>query len=498
MSPATLPRLSDALLPSLPAGVRRPAYDRRAVSLGIVHIGLGVFHRAHQAVYTDDCLANGELDWGIAGLSLRSSEVRAALEPQDGLYTVLERSPDGNRPRIIGAIQEAIAVPESSALALRRLSDPATRIISLTVTEKAYCQGASSGTLDETHPGIMADLAGDGPPSTIPGLLVEAFARRRAAGAPPCTVLVCDNLPSNGATVARIITRFAECRDPGLARYITDAVPFPSTMVDRIVPATTDADRAAVELCGYRDAWPVVTEPFSQWVIEDHFAAGRPRWENAGATLVHDVAPFETMKLRILNGAHSALAYLGASAGIETVADAITDPALAAFLRRLWDADLVPTVPSVPGVSLARYTGLLEERFRNRSIRHRLQQIAMDGSQKLPQRLLAPAIERLSASASPRFIALALAGWARYLLGRDEQGATYAISDPLADRLTHAIRGCGHDALAMTERLFAVREVFDPELVAHAAFRDVVREAIAALMSNGVRSTLADWVRSDN
>jgi fructuronate reductase len=498
MKPGTLPRLSEALVPSLPAGVRRPAYDRRAVSLGIVHIGLGAFHRAHQAVYTDVCLTEGEQHWGITGLSLRSSDVSAALEPQDGLYTVLERGPEGDRARIIGAVREAVAVPDSPALAMHRLTDPATRIISLTVTEKAYCQDASSSTLDETHPGIVADLTGDTFPRTVPGLLVEALARRRAAGAPPCTVLVCDNLPSNGATVARIIVRFAECRDPGLARYITDAIPFPCTMVDRIVPATTDADRAAVEAYGYRDAWPVATEPFSQWVIEDRFAAGRPRWENAGATLVHDVAPFEAMKLRILNGAHSALAYLGASAGIETVADAITDPVLAAFLRRLWDEDLLPTVPPVPGVDLTQYTLLLADRFRNRSIRHRLQQIAMDGSQKLPQRLLAPAIERLRAGASPRFIALALAGWARYLLGRNEQGSAYAISDPLAEQLTDAIRGCAHDALAMSERLFAVREVFDPELAAHATFRDMVREAIAALMSNGVRSTLADWARGEN
>lgn len=495
---STLPRLSDALLPSLPAGVRRPAYDRRAVSLGIVHIGLGAFHRAHQAVYTDDCLADGEQDWGIAGLSLRSSEVSKALEPQNGLYTVLERGPDGDRARVIGAIQEAVAVPEAATLAMLQLTDRATRIISLTATEKAYCQDASSGTLDETHPGIIADLRGDSFPHTVPGLLVEALARRRAAGAPPCTVLVCDNLPSNGTTVARIITRFAERRDPELAGYIADVIPFPCTMVDRIVPATTDADRSAVEAYGYHDAWPVVTEPFSQWVIEDRFAAGRPRWENAGALLVRDVGPFEAMKLRILNGAHSALAYLGASAGIETVANAVTEPALAAFLRRLWDEDLMPTVPAVPGMDLAQYTVLLGERFSNRSIRHRLQQIAMDGSQKLPQRLLAPALDRLREGVLPRFIALAVAGWARYLLGRDEQGAAYAISDPLADRLTDLLRGCGQDALAVTERLFAIREVFDPVLAGHAGFRDAVRDALATLLSKGVRNTLRDWVQAED
>jgi fructuronate reductase len=495
---STIPRLSDALLSSLPTGVRRPSYDRGAVSSGIVHIGLGAFHRAHQAVYTDDCLARGEREWGITGLSLRSSDVSNALEPQDGLYTVLERNPDGDCARVIGAVREVVAVPVSPMLAMRRLTDPATRIISLTVTEKAYCQNARSGTLDETHPGVIADLAGAGLPRTVPGLLVEALARRRTAGTPPCTVVVCDNLPSNGATVARIVTRFAECRDPGLARYVADAIPFPCTMVDRIVPATTEVDRVAVEAHGYRDAWPVIAEPFSQWVIEDRFAAGRPRWEDAGALVVRNVAPFEAMKLRILNGAHSALAYLGASAGIETVADAVTEPTLAAFLRRLWDKDVVPTVPAVPGVDLAWYTAQLEERFRNRAIRHRLQQIAMDGSQKLPQRLLAPALDRLGAGVSPRFIALAVAGWARYLLGHNELGSTYAINDPLADRLADPLRDCGQDALAMTERLFTVREVFDPALTGHADFRDTVRDALASLLSKGVRGTLRGWVQAED
>ncbi len=495
---STLERLSDGLLACVPAGVRRPAYNRRAVSLGIVHIGLGAFHRAHQAVYTDDCLTKGERDWGITGLSLRSSEVRDALQPQDGLYTVLERDSRGDRARVIGAVREVVAIPESPALAMRRLTDPATRIISLTVTEKAYCQDASSGTLDERHPDIVADLARESLPRTVPGLLVEALARRRTAGTAPCTVLVCDNLPSNGTTVARIVTRFAECRHPGLARYITDEIPFPSTMVDRIVPATTDADRASVEAYGYRDAWPVVAEPFSQWVIEDRFAAGRPHWENASALLVQDVGPFEAMKLRILNGAHSALAYLGASTGIETVADAITEPTLAAFLRRLWDDDLVPTVPAVPGVNLVRYTAQLEERFRNRSIRHRLQQIAMDGSQKLPQRLLAPALDRIRGGASPRFIGLAVAAWMRYLLGYNELGSVYAISDPLAERLTNSLRGCNRDALAITERVLAVREVFDPALAGHAGFRDIVRDALASLFSKGVTATLRDWVQVEN
>jgi fructuronate reductase len=492
MSNQELPRLSDALLPGLPPQVRRPAYDRSAVSVGIVHLGLGAFHRAHQAVYTDDCLAVGELEWGICGLSLRSPDVRAALGPQDGLYTLLERSGEGDRARVIGAVLESLTVPETPDAVMQRLIDPRTRIISLTVTEKAYCQDAATGTLDESHPGIEQDLRGDRFPRTAPGLLVEVLARRQANGAPPCTVLVCDNLPSNGATVARIVGRYAELRDPALARSIADSVSFPSTMVDRIVPATRDEDRDAVEAWGYRDAWPVIAEPFTQWVIEDRFVSARPGWENAGALMVRDVQPFELMKLRALNGAHSALAYLGAVAGIETVADAMAEPSLANFLPRLWQEDVLPTLPPVPGIDLGQYTKMLETRFRNPSIRHRLQQIAMDGSQKLPQRLVAPALDRLRQGAVPGRIAVVIAAWMRFLLGRDEQGATYAISDPLAERLTRIARDCGENTEALAGALFAIPEIFDRSLADHPGFRADVVRALRSMLKAGVRDTLSE------
>ena len=492
MSSETLPRLGNDLLGSLPQAVRRPAYPRRDVSLGIVHVGLGAFHRAHQAVYTDDRLAAGERSWGIAGLSLRSRDVRDALAPQDGLYTLLQRGPDGDQARVIGSVLQALTVPESPDETMALLAHPRTRIISLTVTEKAYCQDAATGTLDETHPGIRADLRGDRFPSTVPGLLAEALRRRRETAAGPCTILVCDNLPSNGETVARIVGRFIELRDSSLAAYIDNEVAFPCTMVDRIVPATTEADRAAVAGLGFRDAWPVVAEPFSQWVIEDRFTAGRPRWEEAGAQIVDDVRPFELMKLRALNGAHSALAYLGSVAGLETVADAMADPVFARFLRSLWDEDLVPAIPAVPGMDLPAYTRQLEARFRNPAMRHRLQQIAMDGSQKLPQRLLRPALDRLRQGGTPTRIAVVVAAWMRFLLGRDEQGNAYAISDPLSDRLSALARSAGENAPALADALFAMPEIFDPPLAGDVRFRSLVVQALHSILSRSVRRTIED------
>ncbi len=487
---APLPRLCGGVLAELPPPVARPAYDRSEVRLGIVHLGLGAFHRAHQAVYTDDRLAAEERDWGIIGLSLRSPDVRDALAPQDGLYTVLQRSAEGDRARVIGSVLEAVTVPETPERALAALADSRTRIISLTVTEKAYCLDAATGSLDETNPGIVADLRKERFPATVPGLLVEALRRRHETGTGPCTVLVCDNLPSNGETVARVVARYARLYDPQRGESIVGDTAFPCTMVDRIVPATTDYDRAAVERFGYRDAWPVVAEPFSQWVIEDRFAAGRPRWEDAGATMVTDVRPFELMKLRALNGAHSSLAYLGAVAGLETVADAMAEPSLARFLRDLWDQDLLPTIPSVPGRDVSVYTAQLENRFRNRAMRHRLQQIAMDGSQKLPQRLLLPAIERRRQGHAPSHIALTVAAWMRFLLRRDERGNTHEISDPLAVRLTALAADAGENAEALASALFNVQEIFAPALAGDAGFRGLVVRHLDSLLTQGVRRTL--------
>ncbi|MFP5515219.1 MAG: mannitol dehydrogenase family protein [Alphaproteobacteria bacterium] len=488
-------RLSPDTLRRLPQAVERPAYDRAAVTPGIVHIGLGAFCRAHLATYTDDVMATGEKDWGIVGVDPLSPAIRDALKPQDCLYTLLVREGTRDRLRVVGSFIDAMTTADQLEEVLALTSKPEIRIVTLTVTEKGYCQDAATGSLDEAHPLIRADLAHPTAPRSVPGLLCEAIRRRRAAGQPPFTVLVCDNLAQNGIKVKGIVVRYAELADPELAAYIAENVSFPCTMVDRITPATQDADRATVDAAlGCADAWPVVTEPFKQWVIEDRFPLGRPAWEKAGAILVDDVHPFELMKLRCLNGAHSLLAYLSVIAGIETIADAMADPQLPAVMRRLWASDLIPTLPPVPGTDIPAYTAALEARFRNPGIRHRTIQISSDGSQKLPPRLLEPARELFAAGKVPAAIPLAVAAWMRFLLEKDEAGNAYAVADPMAAALTRIARLHADDAGALASALFAIEDIFAPELVAEAGFRDAVVRHLDSLMTVGVRETLTAFL----
>ncbi|CAN7284096.1 mannitol dehydrogenase family protein [Mesorhizobium amorphae] len=428
-------RLSDTTLRSLPEQVAIPSYDRDSVSPGIVHLGVGAFHRAHQAAYVDHCLAAGETDWGIVGVSLRSADTRDALAPQDGLYTLAVRSSGGEQLRVVGSILSMLVAPEDPGAVLAVLTDPRTRIVTLTITEKAYLRAAGGG-LDAAHPDIVHDLANPHAPKTAHGFLSEALARRRAAGTSPFTVLCCDNLPANGATLHRLLVEFAALRDTAsghgdLARHIADEVAFPSSMVDRIVPATTDADRAGIagEL-GIEDAWPVMTEPFCQWVIEDDFPTGRPAWEKFGATMVGDVEPFEDMKLRLLNGSHSAIAYLGLLSGHATVDRAFADPTIRQFVDRLW-AEAIPTLPEDAGLDTAAYTAELAERFSNTALAHRTAQIANDGSQKLPQRIVASAIERLDAGALPEHLSLIVAAWIAACDARGKALPESHFTDPL-------------------------------------------------------------------
>ena len=439
----TRSHLSNATLQRLPAGAKVPAYDRGAVAPGIVHLGVGAFHRAHQAAYVDDSLAAGETDWGIVGVSLRSPDTRDALAPQDGLYTLAIRSSGGEQLRVIGSIGSMLVAPEDPDAVLAALTDPRTRIVTLTITEKAYLRAAGGG-LDTAHPDIIHDLANPQAPRTAHGFLAEALARRLAAGTAPFTVLCCDNLPANGATLHRLLMEFAALRDArlaqtgnaSLARHIAEAVAFPSSMVDRIVPATTDADRAriAAEL-GVEDAWPVMTEPFCQWVVEDNFPAGRPAWEKFGVTMVDDVRPFEDMKLRLLNGAHSAIAYLGLLSGHATVDRAFADPAIRAFVDGLW-GEAISTLPEDAGLDTSAYTAELSERFSNTALAHRTAQIANDGSQKLPQRIIASAIECLEAGTEFMHLTLVVAAWIAACAARGKTLPEGHFTDPLDAALT--------------------------------------------------------------
>jgi len=434
----TRSHLSNATLQQLPNAVAIPGYDRGKLEPGIVHFGVGAFHRAHQAAWVDDCLAAGETGWGITGVSLRSADTRDALAPQDGLYTLAIRSSAEEKLRVIGSIGSLLVAPEDPGAVLAALVDPRTRIVTLTITEKAYLRAVGGG-LDAAHPDIIHDLANPKMPKTAHGFLAEALARRRAAGIPPFTVLCCDNLPANGATLHRLLVEFATLRDAGLsrtgnaglARHIADQVAFPSSMVDRIVPATTDADREriAAEL-GVDDAWPVMTEPFSQWVIEDDFPQGRPAWENFGVTMVGDVAPFEDMKLRLLNGAHSAIAYLGLLSGHATVDRAFADPAIRQFVDALWQ-EAISTLPEDAGLDTSAYTAELAERFSNTALAHRTAQIANDGSQKLPQRIVASAIECLEAGTELVHLTLVVAAWIAACAARGKTLPEGHFTDPL-------------------------------------------------------------------
>ncbi|HLW92408.1 MAG TPA: mannitol dehydrogenase family protein [Roseiarcus sp.] len=493
MPAASFPRLSIATLARLPAAIGRPRYDRAALKAGIVHLGLGAFHRAHQAAYSEAVLNVGDLSWGTIGVSLRSPATRDALAPQDNLYTLALRGGELDSFQIIGGLLSCLVAPESPERLVAAMMRPETRIVSLTVTEKGYCHNPATGELDEAHPDIIGDLAEPHRPRTAIGFIVEALARRREAGIPPFTLLSCDNLPANGETLKRVVARYAELRDPDLARFVRDEVECPSTMVDRIVPATTEADRAGVAAAiGLSDAWPVIAEPFSQWVVEDHFPTGRPEWDRAGAMFVKDVAAFELMKLRLLNGGHSTLAYLGYLAGCETVADTMAAPGFARLVEDLMALEAAPTLPALPGFDLADYRRDLIARFRNPALRHRTWQIAMDGSQKLPQRLLNTIRARLAAGAPFARLALGVAAWMRYATGVDEKGRAIEVRDPLAARVRQLTQGLT-DAPALVEAYLSLDSVFGADLPADPRFREAVTAALKRLLDCGAAQTVADF-----
>jgi fructuronate reductase len=487
------PRLSAATLGHARRRCARPGYDRAALQTGIVHLGLGAFVRAHMATYTDDLLAIEPGPWGIAGVSLKRPDQRDRLAPQDGLYTALQRDGDGITARIIGCVRETLVAPEDPAALLVVLSRPSCRIVSLTVTEKGYCHDPATGRLDAGHPDIRHDLENQATPRSAIGLIVAALHARRAAGEAPFTVLCCDNLPHNGALVAGLAHDFAALRDDSLAAWIAANVAFPATMVDRIVPATTDADiAAAAEATGLYDAAPVSHEPFRQWVIQDRFVDNaRPAWDKVGAQFVSDVAPYEHMKLRLLNGAHSALAYLGFLAGHETIADTVADDVFRNYVGALWDQEIIPVVPPPPGTGLHAYADELMARFANPAIRHRTWQIAMDGSQKLPQRLLSTIRERLAQNLPFPRLALAVAAWVRYVGGIDESGRPIDVRDPLAAQLQATLAAAGPDPAPRVAAILNTAAVFGTDLPQAKTFVAAVTDAYALLLAKGARATAA-------
>lgn len=472
----TMGRLSAST--KLADAVITPAFDPMALKPGILHIGLGAFHRAHQAVYNDAALAKEPGDWGIVGVSLRSLDIVRDLRAQDHLYSVVTRSGAGESVQVVGSIVRGISAVEDRDELLALLVDPAIRIVTITVTEKAYGLDPTTGGLDRNHPSVAADLGNPSSPVGVVGYIVEGLARRHAAGQEPFTVLCCDNLPTNGRIVRRLVIEMAGARDPELANWITGHGAFPSSMVDRIVPAATDEARGrAAEMLGAEDTLSLETEPFMQWVIEDHFISGRPAWDQAGALFVDDVEPYEKMKLRLLNGSHSMIAYLGQLKGLEYVRDVMAVPEYRSLARRHMKS-AVKTLDPVPGIDLGQYIDQLIERFENPTIAHRTRQIAMDGSQKLPQRIFAGTVEALSAGDDADTAAYATALWIAYAK------RTPDIDDPRREELrTAAAQPAADDASAA---FFALPGLFPQALIDSRAWRNRVNAKLADIEADRI------------
>lgn len=486
-------RLRQETLPDLNADVAVPAYDREACGIGIVHLGIGAFHRAHQAVYTDDVLAGGADDWAIVGASLRGRNVFDRMAPQDGLFTMTSRSAEGDRHRVIGSVRRVVYAPDDQGTLLALMAAETTRIVSLTVTEKGYDREPSNGTLLHENPGIRHDIAHPKDPGTALGYLVRALDLRRLAGVPPFTVLSCDNLPDNGQSLRKVVMELAGLVSSELAEWIATSVAFPCTMVDRIVPAMTEETLTEIaSSLGCRDEAAVVTEPFTQWVIEDNFTLGRPAWGKAGALLVPDVAPYELMKLRLLNGAHSTLAYLGYLGGLETVADSMSNDDLRRFVGDLMREEILPTLVPPPGFDVLNYIAELLERFANPALQHRTWQIAMDGSQKLPQRLLGTIRDRLNENLPISRLALAVAGWVRYATGTDLAGGMIDVRDPLADLLRARFQPCREDSQALADAALGVTEVFGADLGQSGTFRSALVYGLSSIAAKGTLGSVGD------
>jgi mannitol 2-dehydrogenase len=491
-----MPRLSASALPALGPSVRTPRYDRAAVRPGIVHLGVGGFHRSHQALYVDRLLESGRaMDWGICGVGVLPGDRRMAqvLAAQDCLYTVVVKHPDGSLDaRVVGSVVEYLFAPGDPEAVVERIAAETTRIVSLTITEGGYNTSAATGEFDAAAPGVVADLRAGAAPRTPFGLVAEALVRRRARGLAPFAVVSCDNIPHNGDLARRSFAAFAALRDPELGEWVAAEVPFPHSMVDRITPVTTDADRAELgRRFGVDDAWPVVCEPWTQWVLQDAFPGGRPPLEDVGVQLVTDVAPYEQMKLRLLNAGHQALAHLGRLAGLEYVHEASQDPLFREFLRGYLDEEATPTLAPVPGIDLRRYKGELVGRFANPQVRDTLDRIRENASDRVPRFLLPVLRDNLARGGEIRRSVAVLAGWARTAEGADDAGLPLALADPRAGEL-----GARADRQAAEPLAFLADPDVFGDLAADERFAAAYRDTLASLRERGARATVAGLVGS--
>lgn len=478
-------------MPASTTEIPRLTREQTPAKIGLVHMGPGAFFRAFTAIYTHEAMLNAGGDWGVCAVSLKSRTAHDQLVPQQGAYTSTSLDATGRESRIIESIVEVLVASEDPQAVLRRLADPAVNIVSLTITEKGYCHHPSSGQLDLEHLDIIHDMEHPHTPRSAPGLIVEGLALRRKQGVAPYTIVSCDNLPSNGKLVRAVVLDLAAARDDTLADWVSSEARFPSTMVDRITPATTNADIEELsQREGYLDPGCVLHEPFRQWVIEDAFVGARPAWERAGAQLVASVEAHEVMKLRCLNGTHSALAYLGYLAGFETIADTVDDPVFKRFVHALWQDEITPTVPCPKGENLERYCRSLFSRYCNPVIQHRTWQIAMDGSSKLPQRLLGTIRDNLARGIVPEGLCLAVAAWMTYVGGRDEHGEPIDVRDPMAAKLAEICQQNTGSADTVSA-LLAIDTIFDPELTADKRFSAALVAAHENLAREGARAAIA-------
>lgn len=481
---------------SLPDGVKQPTYDRSLLKSRIVHLGFGAFHRAHQALLTDRVLNQQGGDWGYCEVNLFGGEkLIEQLREQNHLYTVLEKGAEHNQAVVVGSVHESLhSEIDGIQAVIEKMAEPQVAIVSLTVTEKGYCIEPGSGKLDLNNALIQRDLATPLAPTSAPGVIVEALRLRHERNLAPFTVLSCDNIPENGHVVKNAVLGLAKARDENLAAWIESNVTFPSTMVDRIVPAATEETLAEVaQAVGVEDPCGIACEPFIQWVVEDNFVAGRPQWEIAGAELVSDVLPYEEMKLRMLNGSHSFLAYLGYLAGYQHINDCMEDQAYRTAAHRLMLQEQAPTL-RVTGVDLGQYADRLIERYSNPSLKHRTWQIAMDGTQKLPQRMLDSIRWHLAHGSAFPCLALGVAGWMRYVGGVDDHQQDIDIRDPMVETLK-AVVAESQEGEARVQALLGIKAVFGDELPKQATFVEAVTQAYLALVENGAAQACAQLVK---
>ncbi len=482
--------LNATSLSSLPAPVSTPTYDRDRVRASIVHFGVGGFHRSHQAMYLDRLMSDGKaLDWGICGVGVLPSDRRMkdVMAAQDCLYTLVVKHPDGTfEPRVIGSIVQYLFSPDDPEAVVEKLADEHTRIVSLTVTEGGYNFHAVTGEFDASLPDVVHDLQPGTAPKTTFGLITEALVRRRQRDLPPFTVMSCDNIEGNGDAARKSFVAFAALRDPELGAWIEQQVRFPNSMVDRITPVTTDEDKTEfARRFGIDDQWPVVCEPFTQWVLEDDFGNGRPPWEDAGVQLVSDVEPYELMKLRLLNASHQALCYFGYLAGYRLVHEVCQDPLFQRFLLEYMDREATPTLQPVPGIDLEEYKQTLIARFSNPNVRDTVARLCAESSDRIPKWLLPVIRQNLATGGEITRSAAVVASWARYAEGADEQGRPIEVVDRLKDTLMANARRQCEDPLAF----IADREIFG-DLIDDERFTTRYRESLASLHAHGARSTL--------